>query len=171
MENQKALHAWPVFLSTNNKMKSLSKFIVTISYIGLFPFASGTFASIATVMIWILFIKLNLLIYFAFISLFLFVISFYFIDTYLSGNDDQDPKEVVIDEFVGQSIPLLIVPSSDEIAIIFLIFIFFRFFDIFKIYPINLLEKIKGSKGVMFDDIMAGIYTAIVVLFFNSYIL
>ena len=170
MEDQKALHAWPAFLSTNN-MKSLSKFIVTISYMGLFPFASGTFASIATVIIWILFIKLNLIIYFAFLTLFLFIISFYFIDTYLSGNEDQDPKEVVIDEFVGQSIPLLLVPSSDEIAIIFLIFIFFRFFDIFKIYPINLLEKIKGSKGVMFDDILAGIYTAIAVLFINSYIL
>ena len=170
MENQKALHAWPAFLFTNN-MKSLSKFIVTISYMGLFPLASGTFASIATVIIWILFIKLNLIIYFAFISLFLFIISFYFIDTYLAGNDEQDPKEVVIDEFVGQSIPLLLVPSSDEIAIIFLIFIFFRFFDIFKIYPINLIEKIKGSKGVMFDDIMAGIYTCIVVLFINSYIL
>ena len=152
-------------------MKSLSKFVVTISYIGLLPFASGTFASIATVIIWILFIKSDLLIYFALISVFLFSISFHFIDIYLSDNADKDPKEVVIDEFVGQSIPLLIVPSSDEITIIFLIFIFFRFFDIFKIYPINLLEKIKGSKGVMFDDIMAGIYTAIVVLFINSYIL
>jgi len=152
-------------------MKSLSKFIVTISYIGLFPFASGTIASIATVIIWILSIKLNLIIYFILLTLFLFIISFNFIDRYLADNDDKDPKEVVIDEFVGQSIPLLIVPSSDEITIIFLIFIFFRFFDIFKIYPINLLEKIKGSKGVMFDDIMAGIYTAIVVLFINSYIL
>jgi len=93
------------------------------------------------------------------------------IDIYISDNGDKDPKEVVIDEFVGQAIPLLLVPSSDEITIIFLIFIFFRFFDIFKIYPINLLEKIKGSKGVMFDDIMAGIYTTIVVLFINSYIL
>ena len=54
-------------------MKSLSKFVVTISYIGLFPFASGTLASIATVMIWILFIKLNLIIYYALISLFLFM--------------------------------------------------------------------------------------------------
>ncbi|MDA7688395.1 phosphatidylglycerophosphatase A [Pelagibacteraceae bacterium] len=152
-------------------MKSLSKFVVTISYIGLFPIASGTFASIATVIIWILFIKSDLLIYFAIISVLLFIISFHFIDIYLSDIADKDPKEVVIDEFVGQSIPLLIVPSSDEITIIFLIFIFFRFFDIFKIYPINLLEKIKGSKGVMFDDIMAGIYTAIVVLFINSYIL
>lgn len=152
-------------------MKSLSKFITTISYIGLFPIAPGTFASLATVIIWIIFIKLDLTIYFATISLFLFIISFHFIDIYISDNNEQDPKEVVIDEFVGQSIPLLIVPSSDEIAIIFLIFIFFRFFDIFKIYPINLLEKIKGSKGVMFDDIMAGIYTAIVVLFINSYIL
>ena len=100
-------------------MKSLSKFVVTISYIGLFPFASGTFASIATVIIWILFIKSDLLIYFALISVFLFIISFHFIDIYLSDNADKDPKEVVIDEFVGQSIPLLIVPSSDEIAIIF----------------------------------------------------
>ena len=171
MENQRVLPAWLVFLSINNKMKSLSKFIITISYIGLFPVASGTFASAVTVILWIFFIKINLIIYFAFISLFLFVISFYFIDIYISNNDNHDPKEVVIDEFVGQSIPLLLVPSSDEIAIIFLIFIFFRFFDIFKIYPINLLEKIKGSKGVMFDDIMAGIYTAIAVTFIDNFIL
>ena len=152
-------------------MKSISKYIVTISYIGLIPVASGTFASIATIIIWVFFIKLDLTIYFAIISAFLFIISFYFIDIYLSNNDDKDPKEVVIDEFVGQSIPLLLVPSSDEILIIFLIFIFFRFFDIFKLYPINLLEKISGSKGVMFDDILAGIYTAIAVIFINSYIL
>ena len=127
-------------------MKSLSKFIVTISYVGLFPVASGTLASFVTVLIWILFVKLHLTIYFVFISLFLFLISFYFIDIYLSDNDYSDPKEVVIDEFVGQSIPLLIVPSSNEIIIIILIFILFRFFDILKIYPINLLEKIEVLK-------------------------
>ena len=152
-------------------MKSLSKFIVTISYIGLFPFASGTFASIVTIIVWLLFIKFNLAVYFALLSIFLLFISFHFIDIYISTNDDQDPKEVVIDEFVGQSIPLILIPSSDEIVIIFLIFIFFRFFDILKIYPVNLLEKIKGSKGIMFDDIMAGIYAAIVVAFISSYIL
>ena len=115
-------------------MKSLSKFIVTISYIGLFPFASGTFASIVTIIVWLLFIKFNLAVYFALLSIFLLFISFHFIDIYISTNDDQDPKEVVIDEFVGQSIPLILIPSSDEIVIIFLIFIFFRFFDILKIY-------------------------------------
>ena len=92
MENQKALHVWLAFLSTNSRMKSLSKFIVTISYIGLFPFASGTIASIATVIIWILFIKSDLVIYFALISVFLFIISFHFINIYLSDKGDKDPK-------------------------------------------------------------------------------
>ena len=152
-------------------MKLLSKFIVSIFYIGLFPIASGTFASLVTVLIWIIFIKLNLTIYFALLNLFLFIVSFYFIDIYLSYNDNRDPKEVVIDEFVGQSIPLLIIPSSDEIILILLIFVFFRFFDILKIYPINLLERIKGSKGIMFDDIRAGIYTTIIVTIINIVIL
>ncbi len=144
-------------------MVSISKLIATFFYFGFFPKAPGTFASFITVLLWILFISFDLKLYFVLIVLALFTFSFYFVDIYLLDNESKDPKEVVIDEVVGQSIPLIIIPFSDDLVTILLIFIFFRFFDVLKIYPINLIEKINGSKGVMFDDVLAGIYTAAIV--------
>lgn len=144
-------------------MVLISKIISTFFYIGFFPKAPGTVASLVTVLFWVLFISFNIKPYFIIIVLILFILSFYFVDEYLLDNESKDPEEVVIDEVVGQSIPLIAIPFSDDLVTIFLIFIFFRFFDILKIYPINLIEKINGSKGVMLDDVLAGIYTTAIV--------
>ena len=151
-------------------MISISKLISTFFYIGLFPKAPGTLASFVTVLFWVLFISFNIKLYFVIIVLILFTLSFYFVDEYLLDNESKDPKEVVIDEVIGQSIPLIAVPFSDDLVTIFLIFIFFRFFDILKIYPINLIEKINGSKGVILDDVLAGIYTAALVSIISLFI-
>ena len=144
-------------------MKAFSKLVITIFYIGLFPKAPGTVASFATILLWILFINLNIKIFFVLIVFVLFITSFYFIDIYLGDNRNNDPKEVVIDEVIGQSIPLIFFPYSNEIIFIFLIFIFFRFFDIFKVFPINIIDKWNGSKGIMLDDVLAGIYSLILI--------
>jgi len=80
----------------------------------------------------------------------------------------EDPSVVVIDEIVGQFIPLLIVqPTRPEIA--FLAFMLFRVFDALKIPPIDLLEGLHGGMGIVLDDVMAGLYTAVCVYFFQTY--
>ena len=155
----------------NNKIKTFSKFLVTLSYIGFFPAAPGTIASLATVLLWIIFVKLNIELYFIILVILALITSFHLIDLYLIDKNNKDPKEIVIDEFVGQSIPLILIPNANDIISLFLIFILFRFFDILKIYPINLFDNMNGSKGVMLDDIMAGIYTTITVIMINMFFL
>ena len=79
-----------------------------------------------------------------------------------NGVEDKDPSFVVIDEFVGMWISLIFV---DGILLILTSFFLFRFFDITKILGINKIEKLNGSLGIMLDDIVAGIYTLIIVFF------
>ena len=68
-----------------------------------------------------------------------------------------DPKEIVIDEFIGQSLVLVFLPLTYQNYI--LGFIFFRFFDIYKPFPINYIEKkYQNAFGVIFDDIIAAVY-------------
>ena len=74
--------------------------------------------------------------------------------------ENEDPSFVVIDEFVGMWISLLL---FDEIILILISFFLFRFFDITKFLGINKIEKLNGSLGIMLDDIVAGIYTLIIV--------
>ena len=88
---------------------------------------------------------------------------------------NKDPKEVVIDEFIGQSIPIYLYEishgtekSSDE-AIIFygICFILFRFFDIVKPFPVNFFDKnFKNSFGVIMDDVCAGFYVVLSLICF-----
>ena len=72
----------------------------------------------------------------------------------------EDPREVVIDEIVGFQVALfLITPSFLHILAGYLLF---RFFDIVKLFPANRCEKFPGGYGIVLDDIMAGIYSNIV---------
>ena len=81
-----------------------------------------------------------------------------------------DAKEIVIDEFIGQSIPILTIYNfvqknnvGDFILYTFISFIFFRIFDIVKPFPINKIDQnMKNGFGVILDDIIAGIYSSIV---------
>ena len=72
----------------------------------------------------------------------------------------KDPSEVIIDEVAGQWIPLVIIPLESNWYIA--AFVLFRFFDISKIGPIGSAEKLSGGVGVMADDLVAGILTALV---------
>ena len=86
--------------------------------------------------------------------------------------EEIDSKEIVIDEFLGQSIPILFfyiifyeasVSNSFFFIIVFLSFVGFRFFDILKPYPINYVDNnIKNGFGVILDDLIAGLFTLIV---------
>ncbi len=81
----------------------------------------------------------------------------------LSGR--KDPGKVVIDEVVGQFIALVPVPFVLGTAwwAAILAFILFRIFDIVKPYPARRLESLPSGLGIMADDVVAGVYAAMVV--------
>ena len=151
-------------------MNFFSKLFVTLFGIGFFPMASGTLGSICAILTWYFFITYFSIIYFYFIFIFLFLSSFYLTDKYLSTSSKEDPSEVIIDEFIGQSIPLLFIVNFNIYEVL-IAFVTFRFFDIYKIYPINKMEDLKGSYGVILDDIVAGIYSLIILMLYKILIL
>ena len=104
-----------------------------------------------------------------YLARFLILIPILFI-SFISLNvefENEDPSFVVIDEFVGMWISLLL---FDEIILILISFFLFRFFDITKFLGINKIEKLNGSLGIMLDDIVAGIYTLIIVFFIKIFL-
>ncbi len=117
------------------------------------------------------------------ILIIIFVVSFFAVAKHIKNNENKDPKEVIIDEFIGQSIPIYLYEishgtekSSDESIIFYIIcFVLFRFFDILKPFPVNFFDKnFKNSFGVIMDDVCAGIYVVLSLICFmvlNSYLI
>jgi phosphatidylglycerophosphatase A len=158
-------------------IKIFNYLFVTFFGIGSLRFAPGTFASlVTTIFLFSLFHILNLSNNVILIILFLiFVSSFYVVSEYIKNSENKDPKEVVIDEFIGQSIPIYIyeishgsIKNSQEAALFYLyIFILFRFFDIKKPFPVSYFdEKFKNSFGVILDDVVAGLYVVLTLIIF-----
>jgi phosphatidylglycerophosphatase A len=153
--------------------KKINILILTLFGIGNSKYAPGTVASFVTCVIYICFYNLQVNLLALILSVFvIFIYSVYSIDIYQSSFLEIDAKEIVIDEFIGQSIPILTIYNFVEknnlnhfIFYTFISFILFRIFDIFKPFPINKIDqKIKNGFGVMLDDIVAGIYAIIVLL-------
>ena len=150
--------------------------------IGRSKYAPGTVASFITSLIFIFFynFQVSVLVLIFGISL-IFIYSVYSIDTYKNYFSEIDSKEIVIDELVGQSIPILTIYSligNNDIYnfILYTVFSFalFRLFDITKPYPINKIDKhMKNGFGVMLDDVVAGIYAAVfllIIFLFDNYV-
>ena len=78
------------------------------------------------------------------------------------NTNSKDPQEVVVDEVVGQWIALAGATHLHTIAPWLIAFALFRLFDIWKPFPIRQLEKLPGGVGIVMDDVMAGIYAALV---------
>ena len=147
--------------------------LLTLFGIGHIKYAPGTVASFVTCLIYypLILIKINF-IYLLIIFLILLIYSIIIIDKLSHHFKEIDPKEIVIDEFIGQSIPLIFMSeyiiSSKNPLLFFLAFFLFRFFDILKPFPINIIDKkMKNGLGVVLDDIIAGIYTSITILIFG----
>ena len=158
-------------------IKIFNYLFVTCFGIGSFRFAPGTVTSLATtIFLFSLFHVINLSNNIILITLLLiFMYSFYAVSEYIKDNENKDPKEVVIDEFIGQSIPIYLyeishgtIKNSQEAILFYLyIFILFRYFDIKKPFPVNLFDKkFKNSFGVIFDDVIAGLYVIITLIIF-----
>jgi len=144
---------------------------LTLLGIGKIKFAPGSVASLATcIFFFILQNYLNLIILF-FLTILVFFYSLISINKSYNAFKSEDPQEIVIDEFVGQMLPLLAIPiyetlnPAPKIFYCITAFILFRFFDILKPYPINYIDNnTKGALGIMLDDIVAGIFTTIVLI-------
>ena len=158
-------------------IKKFNTLFVTMFGLGKFPKIPGTFGSLATIIILYIFFHIfNLssnLILLGLIIIFIF--SFYAIATHIKNNENKDPKEVIIDEFIGQSIPIYlyeishgIKKTADEAIIFYTVcFILFRFFDIAKPFPVNFFDKnFKNSFGVIMDDVCAGFYVVLSLICF-----
>ena len=158
-------------------IKIINYLFVTCFGIGTFRFAPGTITSlVTTIFLYSLFHIINLsnniiLI----ILLIVFIYSFYAVSEYIKYNENKDPKEVVVDEFIGQSIPIFLyeishgtVKDSQESVLFYLyIFILFRYFDIKKPFPVNFFDKkFKNSFGVILDDVIAGLYVVLTLIIF-----
>ena len=153
--------------------KKIGKLIVTMFGVGLIKYFPGTFGSLVTASLYYFFyvIKIN---YFLLLSInfFLFFYSIWMINNLVGEFEEVDAKEIVIDEFLGQSIPILFfyiifyegsVSNTFFFIIVFLSFVGFRFFDILKPYPISYVDKnMKNGFGVILDDLIAGFFTLII---------
>ena len=134
------------------------KTLSTFFYVGYLPLIPGTFASIVGIVLFYLvkescFLQILL-------TLFLIILGFL-----VSGRAEKvfaakDSRFIVIDEVSGMLLSLLFIPY--DIKLIVMAFILFRILDTFKPYPSDRLERLSGSVGIMSDDILAGLYTNII---------
>ena len=150
---------------------------VTLFGIGKIKKIPGSFASLATTIF--LFFLFHILNFSPNIVLFSIIIIFFIslnaVSIFIKDLTNKDPKEVVIDEFIGQSIPICLyeiaynMPKETDqvLTYYFIMFIVFRIFDIIKPYPVSYYDKnFKNSFGVIMDDVCAGLYVvAILVLY------
>ena len=157
-----------------NKINFLFVTLFGIGKIGKIP---GSLASLATtiflfLLLHILYVSPNIVLISVII---IFFISLYSVNIFIKDLDNKDPKEIVIDEFIGQSIPICLYEiahdgpkETDQILTsYFIMFILFRIFDILKPYPVSYYDKnFKNSFGVIMDDICAGLYVVAVIILY-----
>ena len=156
-------------------IKRINFLFVTLFGIGKIKKIPGSIASLVTTLFLyflfhILFISSNIVLIFIII---IFFISLFAVNIFIKNLDNKDPKEVVIDEFIGQSIPICLYEiahegtkdSSQVLIFYFIMFILFRIFDITKPYPVSYYDKkFKNSFGVIMDDVVAGLYVVVVLV-------
>ena len=166
-------------------IKTFNSLLVTMFGLGKIKFMPGTFGSLATtIFLFYSFQTLEVspnIILIGWIVIFIY--SFYAISMHTKDNKNKDPKEIIIDEFLGQSIPIYlyeishgVIKESEQAMIYYgLFFILFRYFDIMKPFPVNFFDKnFKNSFGVIMDDICAGLYVVLTLVCFmivKSYVL
>ena len=157
--------------------KKIIFYIVTLFGIGKISKIPGSVASLVTTMfLFFLFHILNISPNIILISIIIvFLLSLYSVNIYIKNMDNKDPKEVVIDELIGQSIPICLYEVSHDgaketnevLTFYFIMFILFRIFDIVKPYPVNYYDKnFKNSFGVIMDDVCAGLYVILSLICF-----
>ena len=158
-------------------IKTINILFVTMFGLGKISKIPGTIGSlVTTALLYFLFhimeISSNIILI---VFMIIFIFSFYSIAEHIKENENKDPREIIIDEFIGQSIPLYLyeishgTQKSPDEAIIFygICFVLFRFFDIVKPFPVSFFDKnFKNSFGVIMDDVCAGFYVVLSLICF-----
>ena len=156
-------------------MKKINVLISTFFGNGYISKIPGTFTSFSTLIIlYILFevLQFRNLNYILILYSITFFYSFYAVMDSETEFENKDPRQIVIDEVLGQAMPLILIVylSSKNLINIpveiyyFLSFILFRFFDIIKPFPVSYFDKQhKNFFGIIMDDIMAGLYTMLII--------
>ena len=139
--------------------------------VGKIKYAPGTIASLITCLFFILLINIFNISIIILFTLIIFGYSFVAINNSFKEFRSDDPEEIVIDEVVGQMLPLLFIPIYETLyhlpKIYYCVasFLLFRLFDIWKPYPISYVDNnIKGALGIMLDDILASAYSIIILI-------
>ena len=166
-------------------IKTFNTLFVTMFGIGKLKLIPGTFGSLATViLLYFLFHKFEISSNLILLGLVvIFIYSFSAVTSHTKDKENKDPGEIVIDEFIGQSIPIYLYEIShgtdkdpNEALIFYAVcFVLFRYFDIMKPFPVSYFDKKhKNSFGVIMDDVCAGLYVVLSLVCFmvlKSYIL
>ena len=158
-------------------IKNFNSLFVTMFNLGKIRFIPGTFGSLATtIVLYILFHILNVSSHVILIGLvIIFIYSFPAVSSHIKENENKDPGEIIIDELIGQAIPIFAYEishgtekSPDEALLFYCIcFVLFRFFDIIKPFPVSFFDKnFKNSFGVIMDDVCAGLYVVLSLICF-----
>jgi len=142
-------------------MKLAARWIATLFGVGKLPVAPGTWASLAALpFAWAITSAWGAT-GLAAATVVATAIGWWSAHMYISEIGDSDPREVVVDELVGQWIALLSAPR--ELALYAAAFVMFRLFDISKPWPIRWADRnVPGGLGVMLDDVLAGSFAAAV---------
>ena len=150
-------------------MHTIIMAIATGFYSGYLPKAPGTWGSLVGLLLFFLLHTLSLPVYLAVVA------GLFVVGSFAAGEaekilDNRDPGLVVIDEIVGILITMIAVPATPITMAIG--FILFRIFDILKPFPVNFFDqRFHGGLGIMLDDVMAGIYSLIILQLLVRFIL
>ena len=146
------------------KLERISELFCTSLGIGYTPFFPGTIASfIILPLVWFIKNEFGLSLFLLLICFFS-ILSYYFIKILIQNKTEKDPKFIIVDEYIGQSIALIF--CNEKISEYLISFLLFRFFDILKPYPIKYFNNMKNASGVILDDIVAGLIVCLFFIFF-----
>ncbi|RPH04649.1 MAG: phosphatidylglycerophosphatase A [Alphaproteobacteria bacterium TMED93] len=142
-------------MKSNTTLFIFSYLFCTIFKIGNIKYMPGTLGSIIGVVAGIFLKNTIPITYYVLIILLIFLIAIITINIYQTKVGKKDRSEIIIDEFIGQQIPIFFIELN--ILNIVMCFILFRFFDILKIFPTNYIDRnFKTSYGIIADDVVAG---------------
>ena len=159
-------------------IKKINLIFVTFLGVGYIKIAPGTFASLVISIIFFylfrLYISIEHFLFLCLAMILVFTYALYAIKTIENEFEQKDARQIVIDEVIGQSIPIFLIEYivysqtqsfGADLYLYVISFFLFRFFDILKPFPIGYFDKnYKNSFGILFDDVLAGVYSLIVLL-------
>lgn len=140
--------------------EGIAKLIATFFYVGLIPYAPGTFGTLAAVPLYYIISGLPLYLYLL-ITLLVIGMSVWASNIAEGIYGKTDPGQIVADEVSGYLVTMILVPPT--VTNIVIGFFMFRLFDIIKPPPVRRFERLSGGWGVVIDDVAAGVYACVCV--------